>query len=291
MLFPLYLLLATAMTMLTSLTCDLSPLRGLTNQTFGISVGVVHGQITFEVYGDDFATKKQVCKHLVCVISLWAADVVFLTRVQPSVSVIHFGLQIPTRTHAHVKPALFTPSCILCLGFMAVIVCSIAGVALVSTRVSSPEIDMDDVGCLHQATSTFLIHLGMIPMSNVVNGVLTPNQNSVISSDVPYTPADSTVGMGYPSTSVSNQMHLLSEVFPLEQDNDTNCSPPFLTPNCIFETPLSATEAPSTPVHQVKAKGEEEPCTPVQVCVRISACSFSQANSIAGLSQCVYSIL
>ena len=79
MLFPLYLLLATAMTMLTSLTCDLSPVLGLTNQTFGISVGVVHGQITFEVYGDDFATKKQVCERLVCVISLWAADVVFLT--------------------------------------------------------------------------------------------------------------------------------------------------------------------------------------------------------------------
>ena len=175
------------------------------------------------------------------------------------------------------------------------IVCSIAGVALVSTRVSPTEIDIDDVGCLPQATSTFLIHLGMIPTSDVVSGVLTPNQNSVISSDVPYTtPADSTVGMGYPSTSVSNQMHFLSEVFPLEQDNDTNCSPPFLTPNCIFETPLSATEAPaapSTPVHQVKARGEEEPCTPVQVCVRISASSFSQANSIAGLSQCVYSIL
>src|SRR3984885_4497916 len=169
---------------------------------------------------------------------------------QPSVPVVHFGLQTPTRTHAHVKPALFAPSCILCLGFMAVIVCSIAGVALVSTRVSPTEIAMDNVGCLPQATSTFLIHLGMIPTSDVTSGVLTPNQNSVISSDVPYTtPADSTVGMGYPSMSVSNQMHVLSEVFPLEQENDTNCSPPFLTPNSIFETPLSATEAPSTPDH------------------------------------------
>ena len=79
MLFPLYLLLATAMTMLTSLTCDLSPLRGLTNHTFGISVGIVRGQITFDIYGDDFAAKKQVYNHLVRIISLWAADIVLLT--------------------------------------------------------------------------------------------------------------------------------------------------------------------------------------------------------------------
>ena len=78
MLLPLYLLFATAMTMLTSLTGDLSPFRGLTNQTFGISVGIVGGQITLELYGDDFATKKQVCEHLVCVISLRAADIVSL---------------------------------------------------------------------------------------------------------------------------------------------------------------------------------------------------------------------
>ena len=83
MLFPLYLLLATAMTMLTSLTCDLSPLRGLTNHTFGISVGIVRGQITFDIYGDDFATKKQVYNHLVRIISLWAADIVTDTACSP----------------------------------------------------------------------------------------------------------------------------------------------------------------------------------------------------------------
>jgi hypothetical protein len=68
MLLPLYLLLGTATTMLMSLMCNLSPLPGLTNQTFGISIGIVHGQISFELYGDDFATKKQVCEHLVCII-------------------------------------------------------------------------------------------------------------------------------------------------------------------------------------------------------------------------------
>jgi hypothetical protein len=79
MLLPLYLLIGTAMTTLMSLMCDLSPLWGLTNQTFGISVGIVRGQISFELYGDDFATNKQVYEHLVCTISLWAAGIVLLT--------------------------------------------------------------------------------------------------------------------------------------------------------------------------------------------------------------------
>ena len=176
---------------------------------------------------------------------------------------------------------------------MAMIACSIAGAALVSTRVSATEIDADGVDCLPQAPSTFLIHLGMVPTSDAASGVLTPNQNSAILSNVPYTtPADSTVGMAYPPTSVSNDMRLFCEVFPLEQDNDTNCLPLFTTSNWGFETPLSTTEVPaaSTPVHPVKGRAEE-PRAPIQVCIRISTSSFSQANSIAGLSLCVYCIL
>jgi hypothetical protein len=177
---------------------------------------------------------------------------------------------------------------------MAMIACFIAGAALVSTRVSPTEIDTDDVGCLPQVPSTFLIHLGMVPTCDVASGVLTPNQNSVTSSNVPYTtPADSTVGMAYPPTSVPNQMHLLSKVFPLEWDNDTNSSPPSTTSNCGFETSLSTTEvpaAPPTPVHPVRGRAEE-PRAPIQVSIRVSTSSFSRANSIAGLSLCIYCIL
>ena len=45
----------------------------------------------------------------------------------------------------------------------------------------------------------------------------------------------------------------------------------------VIEVP-AVWAAPSMPVHQVKARGEEEPCVPIQVCVRISTSSFSQAN-------------
>jgi hypothetical protein len=79
MLLPLYLFLGTTMTMLVSLMCDLSPLPGLTSQIFSLTVGIVRGQIAFELYGDDFANKKQVYEHLVCIISLWAAGIVLLT--------------------------------------------------------------------------------------------------------------------------------------------------------------------------------------------------------------------
>ena len=58
----------------------------------------------------------------------------------------------------------------------------------------------------------------------------------------------------------------------------------------VIEVP-AVRAASSTPVHQVKSRGEEEPRAPIQVCDRISTSSFSQANSIAGLSQCVYCIL
>jgi len=150
------------MTMLMSLTCDLSPLRGLTNQTFGISVGIVRGQITFELYGDDFATKKQVCKHLVCIISLWAIGIVLLTQRAAHCACCSFWT---TDSHSYararaVEPAQFTPSCVLCIEVMVMIARSIVGAALVATRVSPTEIDMDDVGCLPQAPYTFLIHLG-----------------------------------------------------------------------------------------------------------------------------------
>ena len=207
---------------------------------------------------------------------------------QPFARAVRFGPQNPTRTRAHaVEPAQFTPSCISYIEVMALIACSIAGAALVLSRVSPTEIDTHDVGCLLQAPSTSLIHLGMVPASDVASGVLTPNQNTVISSNVPYTtPADSTVGMSYPPTSVSNQMHLLSKVFPLEQDNNTNCSPPLTTSNCEFETSLSTTDvptAPSTPVRPVKGR-VEEPRTPIQVCIRILTSSFSHANSVAGLA-------
>ena len=50
---------------------------------------------------------------------------------------------------------------------------------------------------------------------------------------------------------------------------------------------LAVQAAPTTPVHQVRARAKE-PRAPTQVCVRISTSSFSQANSIAGLSQRVY---
>ena len=176
---------------------------------------------------------------------------------------------------------------------MAMIVCSVASAALVLTRVSPPEIDTDDVAYLPEATSTFVIHLGMVPMSDVASGVLTPNQNSVVSSNVPYTtPADSTIGMAYPSTSVFNQIHLLSKVFPLEQDNDTNCAPPFSAPNCVFETPLSATGVPaelSTPVHPVIGRAEE-PCAPTQVCTHIQPL-HPHILTMAGLARFVYCIL
>src|SRR5580693_7851007 len=118
---------------------------------------------------------------------------------QPSVPVVRFGPQIPTRTDVHaVKPTQSTLSYILCIEVMAMIACFITGAALVSTRVSSAEIDTEDVGCLPQSPSTFIIHLGMVLTSDVASGVLTPNQNTVISPNVPYTtPTDSTVGMAY----------------------------------------------------------------------------------------------
>jgi hypothetical protein len=143
------------------------------------------------------------------------------------------------------------------------VACSVAGVALVLTRVltrvSRVEVDADDVGCLPRTPSTFLISLGMVPASDVDSAVLTPiqnNQDSVIAPDVLYTTPDSAVGITYSFTAVSNQMHL-SKVFPL---ND-NSFPPFILP-LRFET-AKVPAAPSTPVCPAKATAEE-PCTPVQ---------------------------
>lgn len=55
MLFPLYLLLSTAVTLIATWTNDFAPfgVPGLTRRTLGIDFGIKDGHFSLRVYGDD----------------------------------------------------------------------------------------------------------------------------------------------------------------------------------------------------------------------------------------------